>query len=565
MLPFTTMADVPTEVPVDHDKRKTYSLDFKRRVVRSLSEKHGGNVSATAREFDVSRCNVIRWRGQADMLEKANKNRLLSTRSRRRFRVGKSAYPLLDKSVCDMIKDRRSDNKCVTMKRIKRYAREVFPDLYPELLAEGKTFRASDGWLRRFMKRNHVVNRNANSVGQKVPGDAPDRCDMFLDHMKNLPPYEQYFNMDETPCYFDVPRSTTCDFRGVQTVKIKTTGYEKLRFTAALTAGVQRTSDGGYKAIKLSPLLIFKNLKKPPKGKFPSGMVVLGSKGGTMHTNFMINSYIPQIYKRRPGNFFNSPESIFIMDNATCHRSEDIVTKFRSANTDVKYIESGMTPLLQFLDTHINKPFKDSLKDQWEEWLDNGKEEFTKTGKRKRASYEMVAEWVHNAWEEVAMDEIIVRGFRENGYMGWSGKTTELHSKLRETVEARTVPREIVEEVDRFLDEMRKMEDEEITTVQDGNESADEDEETGVDIEEELESYGANAVSIDGESKDVDIINSDTDEADKSTDAEDDSDEDERESENEMGDKSEYEISSDDDTAVKNKHNPVLCVKTTVG
>ena len=72
-------------------------------------------------------------------------------------------------------------------------------------------------------------------------------------------------------------------------MKIKTIGQETLRFTAALTAGVKRTFDGGYKAIRLSPLLIFNNLTK-----FPSGIVVLGSKGGTMRTQFMLDSYIPQ-------------------------------------------------------------------------------------------------------------------------------------------------------------------------------------------------------------------------------------------------------------------------------
>ena len=93
-----------------------------------------------------------------------------------------------------------------------------------------------------------------------------------------------------------------------------------------------------------------------------------------MRTQFMLDSYIPQIYKRCPGNFFNSPKCLFGMDSATCHLSDDILKKLHTANTGVKYIDSGMTPLLQFFD----KPFKDSLKDQWEEWLDNGEEEFTK-------------------------------------------------------------------------------------------------------------------------------------------------------------------------------------------
>ena len=170
--------------------------------------------------------------------------------------------------------------------------------------------------------------------------------------------------------------------------------------------------------------------------------------------------------------------------------TDDIPKQFRTANTDVKYIDSGMTPLLQFLETHVNKPFKDSLKDQWEEWLDNGKEEFTKSGKRRRASYEMVvAQLVHKAWRDVATDKIIVRGFLENGYMGkWvNGKTAELHLKLRTTVESRNVPLEVLEEVDQFLNEMQTMEAEEITDAQDGDKSDAEGGEVVVDIIEEPE------------------------------------------------------------------------------
>ena len=39
--------------------------------------------------------------------------------------------------------------------------------------------------------------------------------------------------------------------------------------------------------------------------------------------------------------------------------------------------QSGMTPLLQFLDVHINKPFKDQLKDQYEVLIDEEKKEYT--------------------------------------------------------------------------------------------------------------------------------------------------------------------------------------------
>ena len=46
-----------------------------------------------------------------------------------------------------------------------------------------------------------------------------------------------------------------------------------------------------------------------------------------------------------------------------------------------------MTPLSQFLDTHVNKPFKDVMKEKWEDWIENGDAEFTEKESRKRTSY----------------------------------------------------------------------------------------------------------------------------------------------------------------------------------
>ena len=107
------------------------------------------------------------------------------------------------------------------------------------------------------------------------------------------------------------------------------------------------------------------------------------------------------IYKGRPGGYFNAEKALFLMGSATCHQGEDIIDAFKTVNTDVKYMMSGLTPLLQFLVVYTNKPFKNHLKNMWEEWLDSGKIEFTKFGKRKCASYEMVASWIHQAWKHL--------------------------------------------------------------------------------------------------------------------------------------------------------------------
>ena len=85
--------------------------------------------------------------------------------------------------------------------------------------------------------------------------------------------------MGGTPCYFVIRGSSTVDKKGVQTVKIKTTSSEHLRFTVALTAGVKKT-ENVFSYICFPPLLIAKNLANVPPGKYPLGMQVLASKNG---------------------------------------------------------------------------------------------------------------------------------------------------------------------------------------------------------------------------------------------------------------------------------------------
>ena len=110
------------------------------------------------------------------------------------------------------IKARRASSKAVPQKIVQRQALVSFAELYPNA---NETFAASNGWFNNFMRRNNIVFRRVTtSVGQKIPVDAPERCDVFLDSMKGLQNFDQYYNMDETPCYFDLPRAGSYDFQG---------------------------------------------------------------------------------------------------------------------------------------------------------------------------------------------------------------------------------------------------------------------------------------------------------------------------------------------------------------
>ena len=90
--------------------------------------------------------------------------------------------------------------------------------------------------------------------------------------------------------------------------------------------------------------------------------------------------YYARTVKNRPACFFQQPKSLLIMDSAKSHLG-DVPEVFTRYNTECKIIDVGMIPLLQFLDAHVNKPFKDILKERWAEWIASGTEEFTKQGK----------------------------------------------------------------------------------------------------------------------------------------------------------------------------------------
>ncbi|CAG8656476.1 12168_t:CDS:2 [Dentiscutata erythropus] len=103
---------------------------------------------------------------------------------------------------------------------------------------------------------------------------------------------------------------------------------------------------------KLPPAVIFFKLKKKPKGKFPRDVVVTMAPCANMIGDLMISTYIPQVIRARPNGFFKSK--------------------------------------------------------------DERKGKFTKKRNLKRASYELVYEWVFETWREISID-ILNRSFEASG------------------------------------------------------------------------------------------------------------------------------------------------------
>ena len=78
-------------------------------------------------------------------------------------------------------------------------------------------------------------------------------------------------------------------------------------------------------------------------------------------------------------------------------------------NQKIKYIPPGATGLLQPLDTHINRPFKASIRKYFEKWYSdcalkpNNK---TPKGYVKAPSMDLIVKWALDSWESISPDMI---------------------------------------------------------------------------------------------------------------------------------------------------------------
>ena len=101
------------------------------------------------------------------------------------------------------------------------------------------SFKASEGWLRKFMRRHSIALRAKTSVAQKLPKDLESKIEAFYKKVQAQREQGKYTsemigNMDETPLYFDMIPIRTLDRRGVKEVRVKSTGAQKRHITVVL-------------------------------------------------------------------------------------------------------------------------------------------------------------------------------------------------------------------------------------------------------------------------------------------------------------------------------------------
>ena len=126
-------------------KRSAYDASFKLKVV-DHAEIHGNR--AASREFAVPETNVKDWRKQKVVLKDMNK-----TKKSRRGR--QAMYSDMEKELYKCITDQRKSGYMVTSLRIRLKAQKFCGD---------STFKASNGWAQKFMKRHGLSIRQRTEI-----------------------------------------------------------------------------------------------------------------------------------------------------------------------------------------------------------------------------------------------------------------------------------------------------------------------------------------------------------------------------------------------------------------
>ncbi|GIY82549.1 HTH CENPB-type domain-containing protein [Caerostris darwini] len=92
-----------------------------------------------------------------------------------------------------------------------------------------------------------------------------------------------------------------------------------------------------------------------------------------------VKLWIRNVFQKRPG-LLKNPESLLVRDTFRFHLMDNSKKLLTECDTNMAVIPGGLTPLFQPSDVCINKKFKGNLRRQWNKWMLEGEETFTKGG-----------------------------------------------------------------------------------------------------------------------------------------------------------------------------------------
>ena len=202
---------------------KKYNLSFKKEVI-AYAEINGNRPASTRLLVDERR--IREWRAT-----KSNIEGMLGTtaKAKQTSRLGgggrKPLSAKLEDVMLEWIESRRSRGLRVSCKLIKKKAEITHGHMTENNLVDVGDFKASRGWLCRFMKRNGLSLRRKTSIAQQDPERMVHVAKLvsYVIQVRRLQEKYKYrpsdiIAMDETPVWCDMILETTVDTMGKKTI-----------------------------------------------------------------------------------------------------------------------------------------------------------------------------------------------------------------------------------------------------------------------------------------------------------------------------------------------------------
>ena len=312
-----------------------------------------------ARHFGIPRTTLGAWKG----LELQPKDRKKSqNRKGKHVRKGThSGRPLsyseaIEDQLLQWILEARDQQLPIQRKTIQRRALALIKPQQPQ-------FRASEGWLQKFLKRHSLSLRRTTSIQQKLPADLEKKLERFMQDVKALREIHQFpdnliINMDETPIYFDMPKAHTIAKTGAREVRVRGTKGGKKRVTFVVTC-----SAAGQ---MLKPMVVFKgktarSLKTVTQR---SDIAIVHQKKAWMDSCLMLK-WIKEVLLKHT----KKQHCLLVFDSFKAHLTDDVLQALERANASVVVLPGGCTSKAQPVDVSLNRPIKDTVRGLWEEFM----------------------------------------------------------------------------------------------------------------------------------------------------------------------------------------------------
>ena len=339
---------------------------------------------------------VRRWKQTIRLCDELNMN----DTARRIIGGGrKPTIKELEDSIFDWIVERRSRSLVVRRKDIQEMGVRISSEqnyLLP--------FKASSAWVDGFMKRYNLSLRRSTTLFKLLDEEIVRRVICFKHFIEaidfSLYRDQNVIAMDETAIYYGENTQTTIDKIGSSSIQVPSTGYESLRVTCVLA--IRRNCQ------KLTPLIISRGRKNCITNNNNVWVLETEKAWSTQEAiRIWLDKAIPMILR-------GSDRGLIIWDSASTHRAKEMKIFLLKRRIDQIMIPAGTTPYLQSLDIVINKPFKDYMRTEINDYIEHRQTRNSK-GNIVKPPISKVIGWVGRSWAKIGCE--IVENALKSGYL----------------------------------------------------------------------------------------------------------------------------------------------------